>query len=131
MTKRPRSILGPSKPIDRRIPGIGRIRCASGLPDGAQWRAMNDMVTELARDDEGRALLREVYEGRLQIDVLRTHHKQGTLHLVPLGTAASGLVSGNSVTRCPNCARNGVSRTRAPRRRGNSRCHGRSCSRWR
>jgi integrase len=93
MTKRPRSILGPSKPIDRRIPGIGRIRCASGLPDGAQWRAMNDMVTELARDDEGRALLREVYEGRLQIDVLRTHHKQGTLHLVPLGTAASGLVA--------------------------------------
>lgn len=92
MTKRKPASLGPSKDIDRRIHGIGRIRVNSGVPDGPQWRAMNDMVSLLARDADGRALLREVYDGRLQIDVLWTHYKNRTLHLIPLGAAAAPLV---------------------------------------
>lgn len=92
MSTRPKSLVGPTKPIDRRIRGIGRIRERSGLPDGPQWRAMNDMVTLLARDEEGRNLLREVFDERLKIDVLWTHYKHKTLHLIPLGTAATPLV---------------------------------------
>ena len=92
-SRRPRARLGESKDIDRRIPGIGRIRVNSGLPDGPQWRAMNDMVTLLARDADGRALLREVYAARLAIDVLWSHYKAKSLHLIPLGLAGTPLVA--------------------------------------
>lgn len=97
--RRPRAHLGPSKDIDRRIPGIGRIRVNSGLPDGPQWRAMNDMVTLLARDADGRALLREVYEDRLKIDVLWSHYRVKSLHLIPLGLAGTPLVAALSEWR--------------------------------
>lgn len=64
----------------------------SGLAVPAQFRALNDAITEMARTDEGRTLLRELHARRLAPDVLWSHYRTRTLHLIPIGTVARDLV---------------------------------------
>lgn len=44
--------------LDRKVRGVGRIHMASGLANAAQFRLLNDGITELAKSDTGRDVLR-------------------------------------------------------------------------
>jgi hypothetical protein len=97
MTKRKKpkkQHVGPSKEVDRRIRGVGRIRHASGLPDGPQFRALNTAITEASKTDEGRAILRMMVgkHPKLRADVFFRAANTKTLHLIPQGNAALPLV---------------------------------------
>jgi hypothetical protein len=87
--------VGPTKIVDRRIRGIGRIRHATGLTSAAQFRLLNDEITEAAKTDEGRALLRMMVGKRpkLRADVFFRAARTKTLHLIPQGDAARPLVA--------------------------------------
>jgi integrase len=97
MTKRKKpkkQHVGPSLEVDRRIRGIGRIRHATGLTSEPQFRKLNDEITEAAKTDEGRALLRMMAgkHPKLRADVFFRAANTKTLHLIPQGNAALPLV---------------------------------------
>jgi integrase len=92
VTQRRRAHVGRTLVIDRRIRGIGRIRMASGLQSKAQFNLLNDHITDAAGTVEGLAILEAMHRGAVRPAVFFRHAKSGTLHLIPLGTAAGALV---------------------------------------
>lgn len=92
--KRKKQNVGPTLVVDRRIRGIGRIRHATGLTAPAQFRKLNDEITEASTTSEGRAILAMMVgrKPKLRADAFFRAASTKTLHLIPQGNAALPLV---------------------------------------
>lgn len=64
-TKRYRSSKGGSYMLDRRTP-FGRLRMASGLTNAAQFRVLNEGITELLTTPDGQAVVKALIAGTLK-----------------------------------------------------------------
>ncbi|MCH7476390.1 MAG: hypothetical protein IIA27_17235 [Gemmatimonadetes bacterium] len=76
--------------IDRRFPGVGRIKKASGTTDAKMYESLNQMLSTLWT--MGRAdLLLGIQAGRLHLMVVWAAFRRGALHELPDEISLTGL----------------------------------------